>query len=126
MDWYRKTIERYKDQYLAQKNSNCVEKKKLMTYKMNITHFAVTNIIMLSCVKLIIMNHYGRYNILVKTVLSSCIYYYNEPLIILSSSFPLLYDSFKTNGETATEEKLKKIENGNGEEIQRTENGRSG
>ena len=51
----------------------------------------MTNVLLLSGVKLLLFNHYGKYNKLIKLSIFAGLYVTAEPLIIVSSAIPSVY-----------------------------------
>ncbi len=79
---------------LKKLRSSDAETKKRMSYRVGMAQFVTTNLLLISGMKLLIFNHYGRLNGLVKLGLFSALYYWNEPIIALSSAVPLIVDSY--------------------------------
>lgn len=67
------------------------EKQKFeLAWKISLSQFFMTNLIMLCGSKLLVLKHWGRINLPIKLAIFSGLYVATEPLIIFSSVTPLL------------------------------------
>ena len=62
---------------------------------MTVSQFMMTNFLLLTGTRLLLFNHYGKYNKLIKLSIFAGLYVIAEPLIVLSSAIPSLFkDAF--------------------------------